>query len=42
MFADFQQIELRLLGHLANDPLLIELFNGTSTPDVFNALTAQW
>jgi len=25
MFTDFRQIELRLLGHLANDPLLIEL-----------------
>lgn len=40
--ADFQQIELRLLGHLANDPVLMNIFSDTNIPDIFNALAAQW
>ncbi|XP_053407727.1 DNA polymerase nu-like isoform X3 [Mercenaria mercenaria] len=40
--ADFQQIELRLLGHLADDPILLNIFNDTNVPDIFNALAAQW
>ena len=41
-FSDFQQIELRLLAHLADDPVLLKLFNDKEIPDIFNALTAQW
>ncbi|XP_052771079.1 uncharacterized protein LOC128210768 [Mya arenaria] len=40
--ADFQQIELRLLGHLADDPMLLKLFNDPDIPDIFTPLTAQW
>lgn len=40
--SDFQQIELRLLGHLAKDPVLLKLFSHSETPDIFNALTSQW
>ena len=42
IFSDFQQIELRLLAHLADDPVLLKLFNDKEIPDIFNALTAQW
>lgn len=40
--ADFQQIELRLLAHLANDSTLLRLFNESCEKDIFVELTAQW
>ncbi|XP_060581929.1 DNA polymerase nu-like [Ruditapes philippinarum] len=40
--ADFQQIELRILGHLTNDPILLKIFSDKTVPDIFNALAAQW
>ena len=39
---DFQQIELRLLAHLANDSTLLQLFNRHCEKDIFKELTAQW
>ncbi|KAL3865181.1 hypothetical protein ACJMK2_006798 [Sinanodonta woodiana] len=42
MAADFQQIELRLLAHLASDPILLQIFNNPESPDIFNELTSQW
>ncbi|KAK3610435.1 hypothetical protein CHS0354_016612 [Potamilus streckersoni] len=42
MAADFQQIELRLLAHLASDPLLLKIFNNPESPDIFFELTSQW
>ncbi|XP_061189535.1 DNA polymerase nu-like [Saccostrea echinata] len=40
--ADFQQIELRLLAHLANDSTLLRLFKDNDSKDIFVELTAQW
>ncbi|XP_076439647.1 DNA polymerase nu-like [Babylonia areolata] len=41
--ADFQQIELRLLAHLANDPALKNMFRSKEkSADIFIQLTAQW
>ncbi|ESO96805.1 hypothetical protein LOTGIDRAFT_159543 [Lottia gigantea] len=40
--ADFQQIELRLLAHLSNDPQLLEIFNTSNKEDIFLTLTSQW
>ncbi|XP_064603346.1 DNA polymerase nu-like isoform X2 [Liolophura sinensis] len=40
--ADFQQIELRLLAHLSDDPKLISIFTGAKTEDIFLELTSQW
>ena len=42
LFVDFQQIELRLLAHLSNDPDLLRLFTQNNDQDVFTQLTAQW
>lgn len=42
MVTDFQQIELRLLAHLANDSTLLRLFNESCEKDIFVELTAQW
>lgn len=42
MVTDFQQIELRLLAHLANDSTLLRLFNEGCEKDIFVELTAQW
>ena len=39
---DFQQIELRLLAHLANDSTLLQLFNRHCEKHIFKELTAQW
>ncbi|KAL4231844.1 hypothetical protein ACF0H5_009420 [Mactra antiquata] len=39
---DFQQIELRILGHLANDTVLLNILNDPQTPDIFIVLTSQW
>ncbi|KAL8561162.1 hypothetical protein ACOMHN_054533 [Nucella lapillus] len=41
--ADFQQMELRLLAHLARDPALKDMFRSPhQAADVFIQLTAQW
>lgn len=42
VLSDFQQIELRLLAHLANDSTLLQLFNRHCEKDIFKELTAQW
>jgi DNA polymerase I-like protein with 3'-5' exonuclease and polymerase domains len=40
---DFKQIELRLLAHLTNDHVLIDVFSPSkNSTDVFVQLTAQW
>ncbi len=41
-FVDFQQMEFRLLAHLAEDETLIGLFNDPKLEDVFILLTAEW
>ncbi|OWF55047.1 DNA polymerase nu-like [Mizuhopecten yessoensis] len=40
--ADFQQIELRLLAHLADDPTLLKIFTESRSTDIFIELTSQW
>ncbi|XP_069140238.1 DNA polymerase nu-like [Argopecten irradians] len=42
--ADFQQIELRLLAHLADDPTLLKIFTNaeSGSKDIFIELTTQW
>jgi len=42
--ADFQQIELRIVAHLSNDPTMLALFNqpDSHATDVFKQLTADW
>ncbi|XP_071792633.1 DNA polymerase nu-like isoform X2 [Asterias amurensis] len=40
--ADFQSIELRLLAHLSNDPVLLRAFNKKDCQDIFAELTSQW
>ncbi|XP_033756749.1 DNA polymerase nu-like [Pecten maximus] len=42
--ADFQQIELRLLAHLADDPTLLKIFTDSESgsKDIFVELTSQW
>ncbi|XP_067657648.1 DNA polymerase nu-like [Haliotis asinina] len=40
--ADFQQIELRLLAHLADDQVLLGIFNNPQLHDIFIKLTSQW
>ncbi|XP_046549323.1 DNA polymerase nu-like isoform X2 [Haliotis rubra] len=39
---DFQQIELRLLAHLADDQVLLGIFNNPQLHDIFIELTSQW
>jgi len=39
---DFQQIELRILAHLSNEPIMLELINHPKSTDVFTDLTSQW
>ncbi|VDI53250.1 DNA polymerase nu [Mytilus galloprovincialis] len=40
--ADFQQIELRLLAHLADDEVLLQIFQKQNDSDIFVELTSQW
>ena len=40
--SDFQQIELRLLAHLADNKDLIDIFNDPKCHDIFTELTSQW
>ncbi|KAK3096165.1 hypothetical protein FSP39_023920 [Pinctada imbricata] len=40
--ADFQQIELRLLAHLADDATLLGIFEKSDDVDIFLQLTSQW
>ncbi|XP_059169595.1 uncharacterized protein LOC131951257 [Physella acuta] len=40
--ADFQQIELRILSHLSQDPILLNIFSQQKTTDIFISLTSQW
>ncbi|XP_052099032.1 DNA polymerase nu-like [Mytilus californianus] len=40
--ADFQQIELRLLAHLADDEMLLQIFQKQNDSDIFVELTSQW
>jgi DNA polymerase I-like protein with 3'-5' exonuclease and polymerase domains len=42
LVADFQQIELRLLAHLADDCQLLQTFNDPDCKDIFIELTKQW
>ncbi|KAJ8311799.1 hypothetical protein KUTeg_010654 [Tegillarca granosa] len=39
---DFQQIELRILAHLSNDPSLLKIFQQNKNGDIFLELAAQW
>ena len=39
---DFQQIELRLLAHLSQDPCLLRVFHRDDSHDIFIQLTSQW
>lgn len=38
---DFQSIELRLLAHFSEDPLLLQIFN-RSEDDIFLQLASLW
>ena len=40
--SDFQQIELRLLSHLADDDILLQMFKNQGDSDIFVELTSQW
>ncbi|KAL5022323.1 hypothetical protein ScPMuIL_001478 [Solemya velum] len=40
--ADFQQIELRLLCHLADDSVMINMFKMNGDKDIFVELTSEW
>ena len=39
--SDFQSIELRLLAHFSEDPLLLRIFN-ESEDDIFVQLASIW
>ena len=40
--ADFKSIELRLLAHLSEDPVLIDILNSQQSCDVFTLLASEW
>nr|XP_054765667.1 DNA polymerase nu-like [Lytechinus pictus] len=40
--ADFQSIELRILAHLSQDPVLLKVFNDAGSTDIFVQLTCEW
>lgn len=40
--ADFQSIELRILAHLSQDPVLLRVFSNTQGKDIFVQLTCEW
>jgi len=40
--ADFKSIELRLLAHLSEDPVLIDILNSQHSCDVFTLLASEW
>ena len=39
--ADFKSIELRLLAHLSEDPVLIDILNSQQSCDVFTLLASR-
>ena len=40
--ADFRSIELRLLAHLSDDPVLLNTLNSRQSSDVFILLASEW
>ena len=41
-YTDFKGIELRLLAHLSEDPVLIEMFCSRGKEDIFTLLASEW